>query len=639
MATGTDGAVAERRGGRTDRGRGGRTTGREAFRRAAVVLGAVALLLTGCASMPAEGDVRRVNPSLRADTDSQVRVFGVSPQKGAQPPQIVRGFLEATTSDEPDFTTAREYLTDRTSERWDPFARTTVLDGAPSVLLPGSGLTGEADTGHTLEVTGSTVALVDSEHAYRPSEGTYRETFHLVRVDGEWRIDRLPDGLVLAESDFQRIYRSVNTYHYADLGPDTGAVARGRDVLVADPVYLRRRIDPLTETVRALLDGPTGWLSPVVASAFPADTRLAPGARLSLDDSGVLTVPLSRGKAGKHERPILVDRAQCARMAAQLLHTVDGQVSGRIDRVRLTVGRGGGELCSQTRERARAYAPGRLAGDTGHEYFIDDRNRLATVVEGTDRTTPVVGPFSSGQVQMGTVAVSRDEQRGAGVSLDGRALYVAPLSADGGPGEPVLISEAVNERDRLTSPSWDGLGDLWVADRDPDEPRLLRLREGRGEPEAVEVVGLGGSRIEALRVSSDGVRIALLTSEDGRTTLQLGRIERKDADGGASRATVEGLRSIAPQMEDVVDASWAGDSRLVVVGRESGGVQQLRYTATDGSPASPSTLPGLNEVTGVAASENEEEPLLADTKEGIARLSRDDWELVTEEGAKPAYPG
>ncbi|MFP8961736.1 LpqB family beta-propeller domain-containing protein [Streptomyces nanhaiensis] len=608
-------------------------------RRSAAALGALVLLLAGCASMPSEGEVRRVDPSSRADTDSQARVFGVSPQKGAQPWQIVRGFLEATTSDEPGFATAREYLTGRAAHSWDPFARTTVLDVTPTVLAPGRSSTGEEEDGTTLEVTGPTVALVDSEHAHRPSNGTYRETFHLVRVGGEWRIDRLPDGLVVAEADFERNYESVNTYHYADLGPDTGAVTRGEDVLVADPVYVRERIDPLTEAVEALLDGPTGWLAPVVGSAFPEGTRLAGGTKLSPNDSGTLTVPLVVRDGKGRERPLGVGSAQCDRMAAQVLHTVDGQVSARTSRVRLTRGDGGAELCSLTRDEAEAYAPGRLGGDGGGQYFVDDRDRLAVVLGDGDRTAPVSGPFGAGRVRVGAVSVSRDEKRGAGVSLDGRSLFVAPLTADTGLGTPVVTSGAQRERDGLTTPSWDGLGDLWVADRDPDGARLLWLRGGQEEAREVEVVGLGRGRIESLRVSSDGVRMALLVSEEGRTTLRLGRIEREESEDGSPVATVEGLRPIAPQMEEVLDASWAGDSRLVVVGREAKGVQQLRYTATDGSSAGPSTLPGLNGVTGVAASENGDKPLLADTGEGIARLERAEWELVTDKGSMPAYPG
>ncbi|WP_329812639.1 LpqB family beta-propeller domain-containing protein, partial [Streptomyces sp. GSL17-113] len=85
------------------------------------------------------------------------------------------------------------------------------------------------------------------------------------------------------------------------------------------------------------------------------------------------------------------------------------------------------------------------------------------------------------------------------------------------------------ENDRLTAPSWDGLGDLWVADRDPDNPRLLRLRGGKERPDEVRVPDLDkGERIESLRISSDGVRIALLVRErDGHTSLQLGRVVRR----------------------------------------------------------------------------------------------------------------
>ena len=81
----------------------------------------------------------------------------------------------------------------------------------------------------------------------------------------EWRIGIVPDGLVLGQSDFKRLYRSVNKYYFA-----TGT-AEGQSTLVADPVYVRNRTDPVTrmdtatQTVRALLAGPTDWLRPVAS--------------------------------------------------------------------------------------------------------------------------------------------------------------------------------------------------------------------------------------------------------------------------------------------------------------------------------------------------------------------------------------
>ncbi|MCK1799162.1 LpqB family beta-propeller domain-containing protein [Streptomyces sp. XM4193] len=595
----------------------------------------VALLLSGCASMPSGGDLKEVDSPQRAEAESQVRVFGVSPRKGEQPRHIVRGFLEATTSDEANFDTARKYLAPQAAESWRPFDRTMVVNGGPDVTP--DGVRADADgLGFSVEVTGVQVAEVDGTNSYTPRDGAYLERFHLKKVNGEWRIDKLPHGLVVGEPDFERIYRSVNTYFYASLGQDAESVRSGRNVLVADPVYLRRRIDPLTETVSALLKGPSDWLRPVVNSAFPDGVRIAQGKRPSLDDSGALDVTLAPGgKGGRVE----VDSRTCRRMAAQLLHTADQQSSATIQRVELKDGRG--ELCSTDRTEAADYAPGLLNGPAARQYYLDGSSRLIAIDEENKPGATVDGPFGAGHMATGSVAVSRDESLGAGVVADGGEMYVASLSGGGEFDDPALTSRGATNSTRLSAPSWDGLGDLWVADRDERRPRLLRLRDGRGEPETVPVAGLGTDRIEAIRMSADGTRIALLVDDGESTTLQLGRVERTTADDGEPVVRVRALRPAAPQLERVTAVSWAGASRLVLVGKEPGGVQQLRVVSTDGSAGVPPTLPGVNNVRGIAASENEERPLLADSEEGIVRLPRRDgnWQEVTKEGSAPIYPG
>ncbi|MCH6160604.1 LpqB family beta-propeller domain-containing protein [Streptomyces marispadix] len=598
---------------------------------AAARLAVLALLLAGCASMPDDGSVDHVDSSHRTESDSQVRVFGVSPQKGEKPQQIVRGFLEATTSDEAAFSTAREYLTDRTSQRWDPFSTTSVVSEGPT---PGNARRDAGGgSGFTVQVTGTRVAEVDDKHAYSPSSGDYAEGFHLTKEDGEWRIDRLPDGLVLGESDFQRIYRPINNYYYAELGTDSESITGGKDVLVGDPVFLRRRIDPVTATVDALLDGPTGWIDPVVHSSFPKGTRLAPRQHLSLDDSGALSVRLNA-------RGAKVSEARCIRMAAQLLHTVQDQASAKVGKVAIA-GPDGDTRCERTREQTEDYEPGRLNGRASHQYFVDGDHRVSSFEEGSDDPTPVEGALGKGETEMGAVAVNRAEQEGAAVSRAGRSLYVSRLTEDAELGEPVLTSKAKHENERLTAPSWDGLGDLWIADRDPDNPRLLRLAGGKEKPEEVDVPGLGeDERIESLRIASDGVRMALhIRQKDGSRTLRLGRVQRKGT-ANDPQVTITALRPLAPQFEDVSAMSWAGGSRLVVVGRESGSVQQMQYIETDGSASNQPTLPGINDVTGVAASEDVSKPLLADSEDGIVRLPPDaNWKTLTDSGTSPAYPG
>ncbi|MCX2970812.1 MULTISPECIES: LpqB family beta-propeller domain-containing protein [Streptomyces] len=603
---------------------------------AGALLAACLALLTGCASMPSNGEVKPIEGRQPTEADAHVRVFGVPPDPGEHPLQIVRGFLEATTSDEAEFETARKYLTEQTAREWDPFAGTTVVSAGPEVP-PGGALPDTDGDGYTVEVTGERTARVDEKSAYTPKDGSYLGNFHLTQEDGQWRIDRLPDGLVLGEADFERIYRSVNTYYFAALGPEAGGVRGGRNLLVADPVYLRRHVDPVTETVRALLRGPTDWLHPVVTSAFPTGVRLAPKQRLALDDSGALRLRLTGADA---ERSLGVERAQCVRMAAQLLHTVDHQSSSPVKSVTLR-DEGGGKMCDLGREAAQRFAPGLLNGRAAHSYYLDGDRRLVALDEDEESGSAVDGPFGTGQLPLRDVAVSRDEESAAGVSLDGAALYVAPLDTKAPYDPPVVSSSGQSESEgRLTAPSWDGLGDLWVADRNPRDARLLRLRSGAGEPQEVRVQGLGDGRIEAIKVAADGVRVALLVREGDRTTLQLGRVERESDAEGRPSATVTGLRGIAPHMENVTTVSWAGGSRLVVVGKEFGGVQKVRVMSTDGSPGAPAKLPGVNEIESIAASEDESKPLLADSAEGIVRLPPDgDWQEVAEEGSAPAYPG
>ncbi|NGO69001.1 LpqB family beta-propeller domain-containing protein [Streptomyces boncukensis] len=628
---------------RGDGVRGGAVPGLRARRvRWVRTLGALSVLtalLAGCASMPSGGGLDRVNSSHRSQSNSQVRVYGVSPQKGETPQQIVRGFLEATTSDEANFSTAREYLTKDMARIWNPFAHTSVLSSGPSVQkapkTEGRGLLGDGDgASYAVRVSGDRLAEVDRDHAYSPADGEYAQILHLTRVDGEWRIDRMPDGLVLGQSDFQRIYRPINTYYYAELGPDGESVTNGSNVLVADPVYLRRRIDPVTNTVTALLEGPTSWLDPVVTTAFPRGTRLARGQHLTLEDSGALTVRLNaKGSRAGDET--------CVRMAAQLLHTVQDQASAEVSRVNLR-GPQGADMCTQTKEEARDYEPGRLNGSPGRVYYVDKDHRVTAVGRRYSDPEPVGGPLGTGKVEMGGVAVSRSEKEAAAVTRGRRSLYVAPLEGDSGRlGSPMLVSKAKREEDGLSVPSWDGLGDLWVADRDPRNPRLLRLRGGKENPEEIAVPGLRkGQRITSVKIASDGVRIALrVEGAKGQSSLQLGRVHR----GGTTEqpeVRVDELRPVAPQLEDVVAASWAGGSRLVVVGRESKSVQQLLYLETDGSATDEPTLPGINDVTGVAASEDESKPLLAESENGIVRLPPDaNWKTLTNNGSQPAYPG
>ncbi|GAA2273731.1 LpqB family beta-propeller domain-containing protein [Streptomyces atrovirens] len=602
---------------------GGGERGRGARVRTVAYVASGAVLLAGCASMPDSGDLRGVESTPRQDT--QVRVFAMPPSEDATPTQIVQGFLEALTSDDPDYKTARQYLTREAAKTWRPELSTTVLSDGPGAQADS---TDQQDTGSlSYTLTGTKVATVDAQQSYAAASGPYDELVHLTKdaKSEQWRIDTVPQGVVMGKSDFQRNYMSVNKYYFAS---DSAGSA---PMTVADPVYVRSHVDPTTQMVRSLVEGPTTWLDPAVRTAFPAGAALRKGAGpLTPDDRGRLTVPLN-------DKAAEVDTGRCEEMAAQLLFTLR-TLSPAVEEVELRAG--GGQLCSLARNGVELVATRGALDSPDYLYFVDDKHRLVRITAGSSDTepAPVPGALGEGEKTLRSVAVARDERTAAGVSFDGGSLFVASLVSGSSLGEPVLSSTGKTEEDRLTTPSWDAQGGLWVADGNPADPRLYLLEEGASEPVQVRTPGLDG-RVRAVRVAADGVRIALVVEKDGRSSLVIGRIDRNGGTGEQPVVTVLDPRSATPVLEQVTAMSWAGDSRLVVVGREEGGVEQMKYVEVDGSTPDVPPPAALTGVKAVTASEDEQAPLMAYSVDGIVRLpSGAQWQKVAE-GTAPVYPG
>lgn len=612
--------------------------------RLTALLGCGSVLLAGCASMPDSGGVEPVDASRPGD--SQVRVYGVPPREGAQPWDIVEGFLGAMTSDDPNFATARKYLTKSASKGWKPDAGVTVLAEAPIVPEPNVER-GPGVSFYLFSLAGKQVAFVDGQRSYQPMKGVTYSPLPLRLVkekekgaggskDGEWRIEQLPNGLLLGQSDFQRLYRSANTYYFAG----------DQRQLVADPIYVRKRTDPsslmdsATQTVEALVDGPSNWLKHAVTSRFPTGVELKKDTKsLELNDQNVVKVQLN-------EKADNIGRQACEDMAAQVLFTLRDLTLPRIEEVQLLRSEGS-SLCNLNSNQAYVYAPdGTSAGSGGgRQYFLDERRHLRLRDKKVKEGVLVPGPFGEGGARLLDVAVAHGTQRAAGVSLDGSSLHVESIIDSGERLGPALVrSTGKDSTSRLSTPSWDNRGpqgNLWVADRDPAKPRLLRFVNGEGPPQVIKVYGLKDARIEELKVSADGVRIALLLrTKGGSPILKIGRIQPDSSKGGES-VEVAGLREAAPQMAEVAAMSWAGRSKLVVVGKELGGVQQVRYMQMDGSPTVAGLLPGVNEVMAIAASDNDKQPLLARSKsDGIVELQPGgNWQQVIKSGEVPIYPG
>ncbi|MFI9361808.1 LpqB family beta-propeller domain-containing protein [Kitasatospora sp. NPDC053057] len=550
---------------------------------AGVVLGA--LVASGCAAMPDSGGITKVELSQgSADKNLQARVFPVAPAKGAKPRELLTGFLDAVTADE-GYETARKYLTEHAAATWNPDAGILVLSATQ--IAPDQVVT-DKDTEYSETVSGQLVATVDEKRSYLLVSGQNNKVldFTFTREDGEWRIAKLPAGVIMNETNFRNSFRQVERFFYTAPDPSVpGSGSGGQDVLVADPIYLRRRTDPLTAAANALVAGPSHWLAPVVRTAFPSGTTVD---KVAIDDSRIAHVQLGGTDLG--------DAAACRRMATQLYYTFADQGKGQVDRLEL---KGQGGSCTASRSDDQAVGPGALAGRVPPQQYYQraDNGALMVAEEGRsgDPVPGVLGkPHANGVPQLGTVAVSRDGSQAAALSDDGHQLYSVPLAAGTvAMPEPVLSSPVKGAKDDgLASPTWDGRGDLWVVDRDPQAPRVVMVRGGRTYTVPVsDLRGQPVQGVQAVKVSSDGARIALVVKSPGVTgsSLMFGLVEH-DGTPGAPTVRITNARPGALSLTDVTSVSWTEADQLLVLGKEADRPQQLYYISTDGSQSTDSQL-------------------------------------------------
>lgn len=573
-----------------------RTSSRRTDRRAGAAWAALAVLTSvlasGCVAMPGDGAPEAVDIPQGAGAENlQVRVFPVEPHPGADPLALLAGFLDASNADEANYSTALKYLTADARKRWHPEAGVVVLSSTPRRTQPGGN-----DEGTDISVAGSEVAELDAKHSYRAvSDVPYQRSFTFVketegRDKGEWRIDNLPDGLIVDLTNFKNGYRPVHRYFYSAV--DRSAADSQAPVLVPDPIYLRRRIDPLTAAAQALADGPSDWLKGAVESAFNGVQVVG---SVSMSDSQVAAVKVS--VADFVNQPQL-----CRRMAGQLYYTLaDQQPKRQLDRLDLSGAKGS---CSVDAAQTSQIAPAVLAGGgTGsQQYYLQDNGQLMQT-QGEAEGKPVPGALGQPSTSKpAAVAVRRDGNAAAVVSSDRKSLYVAGFGEGSRIGDPLITAHPGQPEPQLASPSWDGRQNLWLVDGNPVAPRVLMVR-GRTVV-AAQVDGLGDRTVKELKVSSDGARVALLLGGgSGAPTLMLGLVGHSGT-AENPQVTITGLRPLAPQLSEIVSFSWADTDQLLVLGKEPNKLQQLHYVSTDGSQSSDTPQQVGDLMTSVSATES-----------------------------------
>jgi len=557
------------------------------------------LALTGCANIPSSSRPQVIPESVPASPparDDDLRYDELVPQNGDAPGEIVRDYLRASGSYERVHARARAYLTPSGNDDWEDIQGAAILEDAPYLDVRSNGA--------IVQMTAQQRGRLSEDGSYVPGKAPFPYTFRMKKVEGNWRIDNPPDGLLIEAGTFGAAYRPYEVYFLDST----------RTRVVPDVRWYAAAYDTVPNLlVRALEHGPSQWLKEAVLSDLEGIT---PQNNVE-QESDRIKVYLT----GLGDQTDTLTAGGFAQLVWTLNQVGVGGVEIYVDG-RLVAPRSAPQRTLQQLNDWRVFSPDGLFVSAG--YFV----RSGAVW--TTKDTPVAGPAGRSAFRAVSVGVSTDQRVIAVVrkSADGTvALYV------GGPG--ALRSTVAGSS--LTRPTWGGgSGEVWTV-RDGSEVLLVPLN---GQVARVQVPGLGAlGAIRALRLSRDGARVALVAGPRGREELWVGVVVRQNG-----RTRLDGLRPLEVGESPVSDVSWSDSLGVVALAR--GGQQDSSLYAVDIHGASAGRLVATAGLPGppTAVAAGPALPLLTVAAGTLWQTPAVDqaWTRASERGrgeSAPAYPG
>lgn len=500
------------------------------------------ILVSGCTTVPTSGGVER-HQAQQDGVSAGVQVAPLPPTDGATQLLVVEGFLHAMSTYETGYQTARRYLTDQAAKDWHPESGVQVYaDGYPPT-----------ETDQTVVLIAPLTGSIDPTGVYSPANGQLRQDFGLVKNDdGQWRIARPPEGLVVSRYLFTTGFASVDVHFKAAHSA----------VLLPEPRYFPVGERAVTDAAAAVLAGPSQWLAPAAAVAAQGVKLLTVG----VDSTGLAVVSLG-GAASS------LSQNQREDLLAEFAYTLASfaEVSGvQVD--------SDGEVWTNSAGETRFTPASFVQLDPGDSAA----SRLAHLVkDGKLQRQAVAGSWADfGVVQAGlpkveSLAISRDLETWAVVSDDQTKLLSAAVGAS--------KSRQLRSGKQLLRPFFSRTGDLWSPKVDrPDSMQVFR----DGESVSVTVRGAPNRSVVAAAIAPDGSRLALVLASGGTTTLGLMRVTRTE-----SGVIVDGWRELDLSLLGVsssklLDVGWNSITDLALLRTDSELQSSVIVLSQDGAQLS-----------------------------------------------------
>jgi len=507
-----------------------------------------ATFLTGCLSLPESGPVHDAAIDGSAADENACCYRPNGPRAGESPTDIVQHFLEAMTATPVQNHVARQFLTASAGESWDPDQSTYVYDEASrpraQSSVPGRVQVVLADA-YTYDSRGVFAGALPGD------ERTLQ--FRMEFEDGEWRIDSVPNALIVPRTWTDDHFEQVNVYYVDPTG----------SILVPEPVLVPRGEQFATALTQSLLSGPGPDQDLVSKNFFPP--QLAVELSVAVDDEGQADVALQGDASGMS--PQESDLA-----AVQLAWTL--RQDPTIRSIRLTAD--GESLPGLSREirvdKGAEYDPADFSSSTSMFALRDGR-----VVGGAaDAMVPVDGLVGQRDYGMTAIGLSLDSTQVAGVSGKGTSILVGPTyDVDGS------VVETVGGATDLLPPAWDFADRMWLVDRTARGARVSVVgEEGARE---VDVPGVTGERVRRFLVSRDGSRFVAVLRRPRGDVLVVSRVQHDDAGAVLALTPAERLPWPTQERPRVLDIAWQTTTSVAVL-YPIRDLVQIRSIAVDGSP-------------------------------------------------------
>jgi hypothetical protein len=499
--------------------------------------------LVACAGIPTSGPVREGDSEVAQQQPFAPLLQGPTPD--ASPRAIVQGFLAASSGGSVSgFDVAREFLTDEAAMTWNPLAHVTIFDSRQVEQLYD-----DATGTHTYRVPVAAVVDADGVMIEASSDVQADVSFTVTRDEfGQNRISTLADGIVMSAADFGRFFRPLKLYF----------ASADAQIAIPEVRWFANNDQVATAVARELVAGPSPWLADAVVTGFP------PGAALDIDavvvDEGTALVSLATGSSGTSDQRALAQ--------AQLDLTLRQLIS--VQSVTVTVG--GVPLAGdQTATLGHADLPpdtaAVIAGD--RLGLFDGSDVLVTSIEAgllPPRAWGLALAYDSTTTAFvvdGDVAVSTVLAQTPALELYDPS---APVPADA----PLLEFETVLDGDDLIAPSFDRHGWVWSTERTSGGSIVAALPGG--DQLTFDAPWLAGRSVQAIAVSRDGTRLAVLSRATGTVqSLDVAAITREPS--GAPLSIGQPL-AMVPSLEPALDLTWSDATGLVTLFEDSGNLEE-----------------------------------------------------------------